>query len=491
MATGNGTEDLQGSDDVTDVGELLAENEALRARLRSRARWRSRLTIALVVLTAISVVTTTVAVWIHETAFDTDQFMETVEPALDDPALYALLSDYVSEQMLETLDIEERIAARLVSVDEYLSETLLDALEVGERGRAILDRFDRPSLAALAAPIAEAIETRITDVVDSFITSPEFEERLTGLVERAHAATVALIRGDTAALPNVYTEDGQVRLDLVPTIVDALRRVVAEIRDFLPDVTLPDVVSPLLDEAREQIAAAVNAQLPEDFGQVTLLSEERLDEVQDGVQRLDRIVWLLAVVTIALIAGTLALSPSRRRTIIHLGLGIAGGLIVATVAIRRIQDAIVEEIVNPDGVATARALLGEVVSSLQSWTLIVVLGAIGVAIAAYLAGRPEWIGRLVEEVSAASSGDAEDSRLGSWIADRHDPLRIVGIAVALIILWLVGISLISSVVIAASLGLYLWLIAGAARRASPRAGASEEDESVTVSEGTASRGMDN
>ena len=483
MVTGNSADDLNAADVVPDVEDLLAENEALRARLTSRARWRARLTIVLVILTAISLVTTTVAMWIHETAFDTDQFMETVEPALDNPALYELLSDYVSDQILETLDIEGRIAARLTSVDEYLSEVLLDALEVGDRGQAILDRFDRPSLATLAAPIAEGIETRITAVVDSFITSAEFEERLTGLVERTHTATVALIRGDTADLPNVYTESGQVRLDLIPIITDVLRRVVAEIRDFLPDITLPDILSNRVDEAREQLAAAVGAQLPEDFGQVDLLSEQRLGEVQAGIQRLDRLVWLLALITIALAAVTIWMSPKRRRTIIHLGLGVAGGLVVAIVAIRRVQDAILEEIVSPNGVATARALLGEVVSSLRSWTLVVVLGSIAVAIAAYLAGRPAWIGRLTDEVSKAAAPDVEGSRLGSWIADRHDTLRVAGIVGALVVLYVAGISVLSVVLISAGLGLYVWLIAEATHRSSPTIDEPDQEGAIASSTG--------
>jgi hypothetical protein len=483
VVTGKSADDVNDIDAVRDVEDLLAENEALRARLGSRARWRARLTIVLVILTALSVVTTTVAVWIHETAFDTDQFMETVEPALDDPALYALLSDYVSEQALAALDIEARIATRLASVDEYLSEVLLDALDIGEQGQAILDRFDRPSLATLAAPIADGLENRITSRIDSFITSPEFEERLTGLVERVHTATVALIRGDTEQLPNVYTEDGQVRVDLIPIITEALRRVAAEIRDFLPNVTLPDVLSNSVDEAREQLAAAVGAQLPEDFGQVTLFSEEKLEEVQAGVQRLDRLVWLLILITIALAAATIAMSTARRRTIIHLGLGVAAGLIIAIVAIRRLQEAIVEEIVNPDGVETARALLSEVVSSLRSWALIVVVGAIAVAIAAYLAGRPAWIERLTDEIKGASAPDGGGSGLGSWIADRHDALRIVGIAGALVILFVTGISLMSVVLISAGLGVFLWLIAEATRRSAPQVDGLDDHNTIAVSTG--------
>ena len=67
--------------------------------------------------------------------------------------------------------------------------------------------------------------------------------RFTDLVEQAHTAGVALLRNDLVELPNVYIDNGEVRLNLVPVINDALRHVAVEIRDFLPDVTLPDVVS--------------------------------------------------------------------------------------------------------------------------------------------------------------------------------------------------------------------------------------------------------
>ncbi len=48
-----------------------------------------------VFLTALSVLATTVAVWAHETAIDTDKFMETVQPALDDPALHTALRERI------------------------------------------------------------------------------------------------------------------------------------------------------------------------------------------------------------------------------------------------------------------------------------------------------------------------------------------------------------------------------------------------------------
>ena len=418
------------------------------------------------VLTALSVVTTTVAVWVHETVFDTDRFMETVQPALDDPALYAALSERVSDEIIVALDLEARIAATLAGVDVYLSETLLEALEVGDRGRAVLDRVDRPSLAVLAAPIAGALETRITEIVDAFITSDEFKARFTDLVEQVHAAGVALLRNDLAELPNVYIENGEVRLNLVPAITEALRRVAAEIRDFLPDVTLPEVISNSVDQGRQQLAEAVNAQLPEDFGQVTLLSEQKLADAQGAARRVDQFVWALVLLSLVLVLVTVAVSPRRRRTVIQLALGIAAGLVIGVAAIRRLESAIVEQISSPNGRAAGESLLGEVVASVRAVAIIVVVAAAVVALAAYLLGRPAWITGLSNRLSSRSDAAPGGSDLDQWIASRHDALRIAGIAVAVIILFITGIEVLPLLLVAGVLALYLWGISAATRRAS-------------------------
>ena len=465
MDTSNSTDGRGSSASDAELSRLRSENEALRSRIATRTRWRRWLTVVLVFLTALSVVATTIAVWAHETVFDTGQFMEVVQPALDDPALYAAVSERVSDEIIVALDLEARIAATLTGVDEYLSQTLIEALDVGDRGQAVLDRVDRPSLAVLATPIAAALETRITEIVDVFITSPEFEARFTNLVEQAHMAGVALLRNDLAELPNVYIENGEVRLNLVPTITEALRVVASEIRDFLPDVTLPDVIANGVDEGKQQLAEAVNAQLPEDFGQITLLSEQKLVEAQDAAHRLDQFVWLLVLLSIVLVVVTVAVSPTRRRTVIQLALGIAAGLVIGVAAIRRLESAIVEQISNPNGRAAGESLLGEVVASLRTVAVILVVVALIVAIAAYLLGRPAWITNLSNRLKSGSTSEQGRSGLDRWIAPRHDAMRIVGIAVAVIVLFITGIGLVSVVVVAGLLALYLWGISTATRRA--------------------------
>src|SRR5688572_28357546 len=112
------------SDVSAEIDRLTAENEELRSSLRRRAMWRRVLAALLVVLTSLSVVATTFALWAHQTLFDTDEFMETVGPALADPSLYDALGNRVSAEVLDALDLETRVTNGLASLDEFISQAV-------------------------------------------------------------------------------------------------------------------------------------------------------------------------------------------------------------------------------------------------------------------------------------------------------------------------------------------------------------------------------
>lgn len=446
-----------------EVDRLRSENDALRARLDRRVVVRRWASIVFAVLTALSVLVATIAVWAHETVFDTDQFMEVVEPALEDPAFYSAMSDFASDQALQALAIEDRVTTALAQLDAYLSEALIDAIDPDPRVLALLSRFERPSLTALAPPIVEALESRVVGTIDAFFTSEEFKARFPQIVRQVHEAAIALVRNDLAELPNVYIADGAVRLNLIPTITEALRRVLAEIRDFLPDVTLPEVVSDRVQEGREELAAALDAELPEDFGQVTIMTEESLSDVQQLASRVDRAVWFVVIVALLLAAVTLGISPNRRRAVIQLSIAVITGFVVATILIRNLSNAILDEISSPDGVQVARSLLGEVTSSLRSLIVVILVAAVLVAVVAYLAGRPAWLDRLRGRLSEVTASGDGASRVDQWVASRYDALRVAGVVVALAVVFLTGIALLPVLVVTAILGVYLAVL-GAMRR---------------------------
>jgi hypothetical protein len=400
--TRDGSADRLGTDAVAGT---TAGRELVHTHLRRRARVRALASGLLVLLTVISMVTATVAVWARQTVMDTDRFMAAVGPALDDPAFYDGLGDVITEQALTALALDDRVSATLTQVDTYLADALIEALDPDQRTLTRLSRIERPSLAALAPPITSALEAEIASIVDGFITSDEFTDRFPDLVRELHRGGTALIRDDLAELPNVYIDGGDVRLDLVPVIAQALQRVTMELGDLLPDITIPQVLDDRRDARREQLAVSLGRQLPEDFGQLTIMSGTALSEVQQAATRVDRLVGVLALVAVALVAVTLATSANRRRTVAYLAVGLLAGLALTLAAVRRLQAAIVAEIASPDGGRAAQALLGELFSSLRTLTALTFAAAIGIASIAYLAGRPSRLAAIgASEVTAPGVG---------------------------------------------------------------------------------------
>jgi len=447
-----------------ELARLRAENAELRTDLGRRLRWRQILAVVLVVLTSVTLVAAAVAVWARQTVFDTDRFMEAEGPALDDPAFYSLIGDKVSDPVIEALALEDRLAQSLAELDAYLSEALLDALEVSEAGREILNRFDRPQLEELAAPIAAAINERIDAGIHAFFTSEAFTSRFPGLVRRTHEAAIAIARGGAEDFPNVYVEDGQVRVNLIPFVVEALRQLGDEIRGVLPDFELPDAVSEAVEEGREQLESAIQASLPEDFGQVSVMSEERLTEIRTAVVQIDRYVWAAVILTIVLLVLALVVSPNRGRTAMHLGIGVFVAVVVSAVVIRRIQSAIVDELVDPRGSEFARSMLNDLFSGLRTLQVVVAVGAVLVAAVAYIAGRPDWMESLTVSTRAMLDRDVGGSRLDMWITDHSGLLRALGILVAAVALFFVGLDLVSLIIIGVLLVAYMWVIFAATGR---------------------------
>lgn len=465
-----------------ELQRLRVENEELKAAVRTRALWRRILSFALVVLTSVSVVATSVAIWAHQVVFDTDRFMATVEPALGNPGFYELIGDRVSDSVLEALAIEARLTESLASLDAYLSDALADALDIDDRARQLLQRFDRPSLAELAPPIAGAVETRIEGGIHAFFSSEAFVSRFPDLVRRSHEVAVALARDELTELPNVYVDGGEVRLNLIPFIGEALRRVADQVRSVLPDFDLPEVLSDRLDQGREQLEAALQASLPEDFGQVTVMSEATLSEVQAIAVQLDRYVWAAVVLTLALMVSAVVVSPNRRRTGIYLGLGVFIAVAIGAVTVRRLQAAVVAEVADPNGAALAREMVSEVFSGLRTVYLVIAVAAVLGAFIAYLAGSPGWYVRLTSAVGEWTEPGEGGSRLDNWVAQNSELLRTVGVLFAVGVFFLIGLDLISIVVIGLLLAAYLWAVSAAVHRTGS-ATRQVEEAGVSDSEG--------
>jgi hypothetical protein len=391
---------------------------------------RERVTAVLAVLTVVATVAASVAVWVRATLLDTDRFMAVVEPVLDDPAFTAALSETAAAQVLAALELDARVAVTLEQLDRLLVGAALGTEDLGPGAADRLPRLEGPRLAALTPGIAAALEARVTDLVGTTVASVVDTAWLPELVRHAHAGGVAVVRSEVVQLPNVEVRDGEVRIDLVPLLARALQDTVTELRDLLPEITLPPVVDggPGADLEATELAAALRTRLPPDFGQVVVLRPGALPEAQAAIRTLDRVVGGLVLLTVALLVLTIGTARRRRRAVVQVGAGVALAFGVATLLVRRLETLLLDVITQPDSPGVAAAVLGPLADSLRSTALLVLVAAVGLATLAHLLGRPPRPTVTGGPPGGASSGDptpdrerrptaaAATARIG-----RHDP----------------------------------------------------------------------
>jgi hypothetical protein len=444
---------------------LTTESEGTTTELEpGRLRQRQWIAGLLVVVSSISILVSVIAVWAHNTIFDTDSFMETIEPVVQDPAVNAALSDYITEEVTGALALEERLQEPLANLDAFLSAALLGFLGIDEQGQELLDRFDRPTLEALAGPIADRVNERITTRVDEIMASPEVTELIPQIIRRAHEGAVALARGDLESTPNVSIQEGEVRLNTLPIIARVLQAVAAELRELLPNVNLPTIVSDRVDEAITQFKEALGDRVPDDFGQITLMTEDQLVEVQDAATRLDRWTWGLVIISVVLVALTILVSPTRRRTVIHLGIGVITAIILGILLVRRVEEAVIGEIASPARTETARGIIQNLLQGLQESVVAIVIVAALVALGFHIVGKPKWVTEPRERLDALVPEEGGARGIDSWVALNYDFIRIALAGLALLILFMTGLDWIPVIVVGAVLAAAFWWLAGARDR---------------------------
>jgi hypothetical protein len=445
---------------------LQREVELLRRRVAelqeqppppSRHRVRQTIAAILAVLTVISVIATTVAVWQTRTALETDRFMALVQPVLESPEVTQAISIRLTDETLEALALEDRLEVALTEVGQTLGDQLAEALGATDAQRARLQQLPIPQLQDLAAPIASGLEGRIATRIDQFVTSPEFQRLLVEGTELAHTKAVALLRADYASLPNVEVEAGEVRLNLVPVVASVLEDLVDQGLAAIGIEEIP-FIDPFADPevSIDRLASALGTELPPDFGQVTVMSEDELVELQTLAQRADQLVWVLLILSILLLAATVAVAPRRRRILVQLGLGTAAGTVITMLLLRSTEDDIAATAVTAPG-RQALAMLAEATfDSLRSVMVVVLVGSVLLALVAYLAGRPTWLRRSVAWGRRVATPQPGGSELQRFVVHYHDGLRIGVIALAVLLLLYVGLDIWSLLLIAVGALLVLW-----------------------------------
>ena len=327
----------------------------------------------------------------HQVALNTDRFTELVSTVSTNPAVIDPVAERISTQVVEAVDVQGR-----------LENTLPDVM--------------KPLAGTMAAAVQNAIDKRL----QTALLDPRVNAALVQAIGVTHERVVRLLRGD---LPNLAVVDGYVVLDVFPVVGVALTQL-QEAGIIPADVQLPDLSSPdARDVLDQRLDAALGVTLPPTFGTIQLMPADRLLAAQSVVRIFDLVVIVLVVLSVLLVLLALGLATHRIRMLLFLSIGVIVAFLLARLAIRSIEGALVDGIANGDVRGAITVLLDATFENLRSVTIFVLIATVIVAIIAFVAGRPR------KPASAVADASPEISA-----ATRRQRIERIGIGVIIIVL---------------------------------------------------------
>ena len=366
------------------IAMLSSELEAAKSAGPPRHPVRTTISWVLLVLASLGVVASTLAVWVHETLFDTDRFMAVVEPVLRDPAVDRALATRLGDQFVTALDPETRVNDALDRIQARVATEI--SQDVGQGGvvRTAVEQRLSGALDNLGASIAGAVEGALRSAVDA-IRGLRSVRELAGRSDRKGTPrAVALLRGDYDELPNTVVAEGKVTINLLPPLAEALRNVAQRGLDLLGITATIPTITPGEEHgaALQKLSTALGFELPPDFGQITVMDADTLAEYQTAVRTFDRLVWLLVVITVLLMLAAVLVAVRRFPMIGWVALGAVVALVLTGLTIRLVESRILEAFTRPEGQAAAGVILDQLVGSLRSTGIVVavVFAVIGIVI---------------------------------------------------------------------------------------------------------------
>lgn len=358
--------------DVADV-DAAPDDSAAAPPARGRARWKTAVVVVLGILAVVGLLASTLAVWAKRTLSDSDKFAAVAEKVLEDPDVTDALATRITDEVFLALDLQARLTELLPS-----------------------------QLDPLTGVIVNSAQAAIDNQLSELLARQGTRELVGEVVRRAHGRVMQVIRGE--ALPDaINVNDDQVTVNLLPVYTG----VFVAIQDRFGLLTNVEV--PTLEpggDPQEQIAeleSALDRDLPDDFGQITIYQGESVAKAgemvqlaRDTVVTANRFLWALLALTVVLFAAAIILAADKRRVLLWLGLGSAGALLLSRFIITQILERIPNAVAGTGARATVTTAVRELVSGLRfSTTMLIVLSLT-------VAGVSFWMLRKERRESAAA-----------------------------------------------------------------------------------------
>jgi hypothetical protein len=372
-----------------EVARLNAELEKQKVKERKPFPWRNLIAWILVVLATILAIAAPLASWGHDYLLDTNRFVNTVAPLIQDDAVAQAISDRAATRLVEGLDIQDR-----------------------------LDRVLPEEITFIAGPITNGVETLAQKAAKTILQSDQFYFVWERILTFAHSTAVEAIRGDGAL---EVTKQGDIVLDIDELLVELKTRLVDAGLTFLENVPVPS-----------------------DVGMVVLFTADELGVARGGVHLLDTLNWLLPALAIIFFAAAVVISTNRRKFLMASGIGLALAMAIALISLNFAENQLLAQVKVESNLTAAQIVWDGVFSSLIGILWGVFALGVVVAAGAAVAGPYRWAVWLRTKTShlfeawqdRRRRGVKEPGPVGKFVEAHKMALRIGGLALVVFILLL-------------------------------------------------------
>jgi hypothetical protein len=379
------------ADEREELLRLRRQVETLRTEPRPRRgrRWRSVVAVVLIVLGCVLAPVAGVAVWVHNQVSNTDRFVRTMSPLIDEPDVQNALTDKLTTTVFQYVDVQG------------VANDAVAALGAQGLPPQLVTRLDELT-PTLTSAVTGFVHGRIADLV----ASPAFASAWDQAITVAHRQLNAVLSGDSEG---VVVRGDTVYLDLAPFIGLAKQR--------LSDAGL----------------TAVN-RVPDVHPTVAIAKADTLVRAQSAYTALDKVARVLPWIVLLLFAVGVYLARNRFRALVGTGLGLALSMVVLAAGILVARSLLIGQV--PAAAAPATASGFDIVVHYLRLGLraLLVLGLV-LALAGFLAGRSDTAVRIRRSISRRlhdARGPAADGPVPTWVRTHIRGLRIAAVALAVL-----------------------------------------------------------
>jgi len=293
-----------------------------------------------------------------------------------------------STELLQNQSVRTDIATKIT--DEIFTSTDIE--------RVVTDAVP-PRLANVTPALVASLRQQTINKTSEILASDQFQTFWKNATASAHSGIVASLENGGAAPENtdqyiIYIDDDQLLLNLKPIVQNAQAKLADAGLGFVSNIN----------------TAAIDRT-------VTLTQIQSLPKILAVFNLIDKSAPLFGLIAILCGAGALALSRSRQKTVIALGVTIIAVMIINVQGLTIAQYPFIQQFASLDAVSTstATAVYTLFVEGLIGLSRLVIVLAVIVLVVAFLCG-PSALARTTRDFINRVSGPKKSSGFLSFIA---------------------------------------------------------------------------